>query len=154
LAALADARRGAPDAEELAGLALAPAEQAALESALLPDEEDTLRRLADAAVQTENLARADAVAASIAGLWVNPSDTRVVLFTTFPRTADEVRDALAARWRAAVVRHGQAGWERSWANKAARILVCDRSAEEGLNLQGGRIVLVHYDLPISPNRIE
>src|SRR5262245_56838752 len=69
LAALADARRGEPDEEELAGLALTPAEEAALGSVLLHDEEDILRRLADAAVQTENLARADAVAASIDGLW-------------------------------------------------------------------------------------
>ena len=63
LAALADARRGEPDEEELAGLALTPAEEAALGSIPLPDEDDILRRLADAAVQTENLARADAVAA-------------------------------------------------------------------------------------------
>jgi ATP-dependent helicase HepA len=154
LALLADARRGEPDSEQVAGLVLTTAEQAALASAPLPDEEDILRRLADAAVQTENLDRADTVVDNIAGVWAKQPDTRVVLFTTFARTADEVRDALAARWRPAVVRHGQTGWEQSWADKAARILVCDRSAEEGLNLQGGRIVLVHYDLPMAPNRIE
>jgi hypothetical protein len=32
--------------------------------------------------------------------------------------------------------------------------VCDRSAEEGLNLQGGDKVLVHVDLPLDPNRVE
>lgn len=35
-----------------------------------------------------------------------------------------------------------------------RVLVCDRRAEEGLNLHGGRKVAVHYDLPFAPNRIE
>jgi ATP-dependent helicase HepA len=154
LATLADARRGETDKDELAGLALTPAEKAALASAPVPDEEDILRRLADSALQTENLDRADAVADKIDALWLRHADFRVVLFTTFPRTADEVRDVLAARWRRGVVRHGLTGWERAWADKAARVLVCDRSAEEGLNLQGGRIALVHYDMPMSPNRIE
>ena len=35
-----------------------------------------------------------------------------------------------------------------------RVLVCDSRAEEGLNLQGGDKVLIHFDLPYSPNRIE
>lgn len=35
-----------------------------------------------------------------------------------------------------------------------RVLVCDRSDEEGLNLQGGAKAIIHYDLPVSPNRIE
>lgn len=35
-----------------------------------------------------------------------------------------------------------------------RVLVCDRSDEEGLNLQGGAKAVIHFDLPLSPNRIE
>jgi ATP-dependent helicase HepA len=35
-----------------------------------------------------------------------------------------------------------------------RVIICDRRAEEGLNLQGGNKVLIHFDLPFSPNRIE
>ena len=34
------------------------------------------------------------------------------------------------------------------------IIVCDAIAEEGLNLQGGATVLLHVDLPLSPNRLE
>ena len=34
------------------------------------------------------------------------------------------------------------------------VIVCDSAAEEGLNLQGGRKAMVHYDLPLDPNRIE
>lgn len=34
------------------------------------------------------------------------------------------------------------------------MLVCDRQAEEGLNLHGGRKVIIHFDLPLSPNRVE
>jgi ATP-dependent helicase HepA len=35
-----------------------------------------------------------------------------------------------------------------------RILVCDASAEEGLNLQRVSAAIVHYDLPLVPARIE
>ena len=34
------------------------------------------------------------------------------------------------------------------------MLVCDRSAEEGLKLQKRGTVAIHFDLPFSPNRIE
>lgn len=35
-----------------------------------------------------------------------------------------------------------------------RVLVCDARAEEGLNLHGGHKVVLHFDLPSAPNRIE
>jgi ATP-dependent helicase HepA len=34
------------------------------------------------------------------------------------------------------------------------ILVCDRRAEEGLNLQRAGAAIIHYDLPLDPSRIE
>ena len=34
------------------------------------------------------------------------------------------------------------------------ILVCDRTAEEGLNLQRTGAAIIHYDLPLDPSRIE
>jgi ATP-dependent helicase HepA len=34
------------------------------------------------------------------------------------------------------------------------VLVCDRRAEEGLNLQRAGAVIIHYDLPLDPLRIE
>lgn len=39
-------------------------------------------------------------------------------------------------------------------NPDVKIIVCDSSAEEGLNLQGGKKVIIHFDLPIEANRIE
>jgi len=35
-----------------------------------------------------------------------------------------------------------------------RVLICDARAEEGLNLHGGQKVVLHFDLPATPNRIE
>lgn len=40
------------------------------------------------------------------------------------------------------------------ANEIPSILVCDARAEEGLNLQRRGAVIVHYDLPLEPSRIE
>lgn len=34
------------------------------------------------------------------------------------------------------------------------ILVCDRRAEEGLNLQRAGAAIIHYDLPLDPSRVE
>lgn len=34
------------------------------------------------------------------------------------------------------------------------IIVCDRTSEEGLNLHGRETIVVHYDIPFNPNRIE
>jgi ATP-dependent helicase HepA len=34
------------------------------------------------------------------------------------------------------------------------ILICDRRAEEGLNLQRAGAAIIHYDLPLDPSRIE
>ena len=42
---------------------------------------------------------------------------------------------------------------RAFDLRRARILVCDRSAEEGLNLQFADVV-VHADIPTNPNRLE
>jgi ATP-dependent helicase HepA len=40
------------------------------------------------------------------------------------------------------------------ASTTAAVLVCDAGAEEGLNLQRHGAVIVHYDLPLAPARIE
>lgn len=89
--------------------------------------------------------------------------TKLVIFCSEPTVADAVYVGLALRHAGAVVRHALLDDEED--NQASpaiqftsqdkvRIIVCDRSAEEGLNLQGGSRLIVHFDLPIEPNRIE
>ena len=91
------------------------------------------------------------------------SRTKLVIFCSEPMVADAVYAGLALRHAGAVVRHALIDDEEdSQASPAiqftsqdkVRIIVCDRSAEEGLNLQGGSRLIVHFDLPIEPNRIE
>ena len=88
---------------------------------------------------------------------------KLIIFCTEPAVADAVYEHLASRHRSAVVRHALLEDEddhqaspsfQFTSQEAVRILVCDRAAEEGLNLQGGSKLIVHFDLPIELNRIE
>jgi ATP-dependent helicase HepA len=45
-------------------------------------------------------------------------------------------------------------WQSFISSVEPSVLFCDQSAEEGINLQGGRKTIIHFDLPMQPNRIE
>lgn len=91
---------------------------------------------------------------------------QVVVFCDRPETADRVMLALKREIGEQVVRHESVEsdedgdvisprWETFMASPdRVRVLVCDVRAEEGVNLHGGRKIAIHYDLPLSPNRIE
>lgn len=89
--------------------------------------------------------------------------TKIAIFCSEPMVADAVYAGLASRHASAVVRHvllddeedNEASPAIQFTNQdKVRIIVCDRRAEEGLNLQGGSRHIVHFDLPVEPNRIE
>jgi len=75
---------------------------------------------------------------------------RAVIFIDEPSIADSVHAVLSARASGKVLRTPFPVNTDS----GAIAIICDRRAEEGLNLQGEKAVVVHYDLPLSPNRIE
>lgn len=79
-----------------------------------------------------------------------------VIFCTDSKTADALALACAAQLGVPVDRHDPENddWLAFNVDPSRPILVCDRRAEEGLNLQGGHKIVVHYDLPLNPNRIE
>lgn len=79
-----------------------------------------------------------------------------VIFCTDIKTADRLAKTLSHELGLPVDRYdpGHDDWVVFNQDSARPILVCDRRAEEGLNLQGGRKIVVHYDLPLDPNRIE
>ncbi|MFO0822544.1 MAG: protein DpdE [Gemmataceae bacterium] len=137
-------------------LALTPRDREALAAPLLPDERPVLARIRDAATTADRTPRLTALVACLRELFGNskPRVTRAVVFASHPSSADAVATALAAEWPREVLRHGQPGWEHFRTSRMFRVLVCDASAEEGLNLNGPQTVLVHYDLPWSPNRVE
>jgi ATP-dependent helicase HepA len=81
---------------------------------------------------------------------------KFVVFAMLPTTADKIVAFLRPKLGPAVERHQEANcsWQRFLTDPNCRVLVCDRLAEDGLNLQGTRMILLHYDLPFAPNRIE
>jgi ATP-dependent helicase HepA len=96
------------------------------------------------------------------GLRTLPESTKAVVFCTSESVADKVFAHLRSS-NLGLIRHdvGEVGdgvnelcWREFLTNSAIRVIVCDRQAEEGINLQGGDKVVVHFDLPLQPNRIE
>lgn len=96
------------------------------------------------------------------GLETLPNSVKVVVFCADERSADQVFSYLKGR-RVNAVRHGvddaseeldSEPWREFISVPDVRVLVCDRRAEEGVNLQGGNKAIVHFDLPLQPNRIE
>lgn len=92
------------------------------------------------------------------------SDTKLIVFCSEEATADRVAKTLEEALSVPVDRHEphedpedddiSQPWEQFLTNTEHRILVCDSSAEEGLNLQGGEKAVIHYDFPLDPNRVE
>lgn len=93
---------------------------------------------------------------------------QVVVFCDQPSVADGLTEALqrVLHRDIEVLRHAcldpetaeedvAEAWHRFLTEpEQCRVLVCDARAEEGLNLHGGRKVVLHFDLPATPNRIE
>lgn len=80
-----------------------------------------------------------------------------VVFATEPETADLIHEFLKLRLpENRVLRHStdRLDWTQFKSEHHGYVLICDRVAEEGLNLQKRGASAIHYDLPFSPNRIE
>ena len=93
---------------------------------------------------------------------VGGNKTKFVIFCTDVGIADRVTAYLKQNQDGIVNRHVEFDeddldsppWMAFLNDPNHKILVCDANAEEGLNLQGGDKVIVHFDLSFSPNRIE
>ncbi|RYG85061.1 MAG: hypothetical protein EON59_13020, partial [Alphaproteobacteria bacterium] len=79
-----------------------------------------------------------------------------IVFCSDEAAADDLATTLAQRLDRLVDRYDPTRdeWRGFSEDQTRCVLVCDQRAEEGLNLQGGEKVIVHYDLPLNPNRIE
>jgi ATP-dependent helicase HepA len=90
-------------------------------------------------------------------LTANPDIRKVIVFVDDCEVADMVSNALQNQLGSAAVARYRADLEHLRAfekNTGYRVLVCDATAEEGLNLQRGGAAVVHYDLPLEPTRVE
>ena len=122
---------------------------------LIGDESELLEQIVRAAKRCTQKARLNQLCSEIAR---RPEETSFIVFASEQETADLVfgfaEKHLADRL---VLRHSTENMK--WAefkngHKKGVVLVCDREAEEGLNLQKRGAIAIHYDLPLSPNRIE
>lgn len=98
--------------------------------------------------------RADALITALRPLL--RAKAQCVIFCSDAKTADMLANRIADDLGIIVDRHDPetAEWMAFCDGADHPLLVCDRRAEEGLNLQGGKKVVVHYDLPFNPNRLE
>lgn len=84
---------------------------------------------------------------------VRASKVSHVVFASDQDVADDLASALQKRVPG-VLRHREQKDVDSFSRGEASVLVCDRTAEEGLNLHLCTANIVHFDIPLSPNRIE
>jgi ATP-dependent helicase HepA len=84
------------------------------------------------------------------------SQAQCVIFCSDAKTADALARRISEQLGIVVDRHDlkNDAWTNFAEGKNHPVLVCDRRGEEGINLQGGKKVVVHYDVPFNPNRIE
>jgi len=88
--------------------------------------------------------------------------TKFILFCSDREVANTITNHLASHLSMPIDRYeenhsedySESVFARFQKDPLHRIIVCDQRAEEGLNLQGGDKVLIHFDLPFSPNRVE
>lgn len=92
-----------------------------------------------------------------------PSRTKMVVFCSGKENADKVFSHLKCAMGPVVIRHRIVKGDGTESDDAAsefitdpaiNVIVCDHTAEEGINLQGGNKTVIHFDLPIEPNRVE
>jgi ATP-dependent helicase HepA len=96
--------------------------------------------------------------------WIQKNGGKAIVFVDRADVAARVCRELRGRLGAAVVAYlddpasqgfGPTGPVEAFVrNSAVKVIVADRRAEEGLNLQRVQATLVHYDLPMAPTRIE
>jgi ATP-dependent helicase HepA len=145
---------------DLDGLALFPDQRKTLcEVPVVDGESEMLTRLCNIATNLDlrsfNATLLAVIEAEMAT--ARAKGISVILFANYPETADRLFRMLQRRFgQQQTFRHSPTStkWLQALSGGGSRVLVCDRRAEEGLNLQGRHTVFVHTDLPLSPNRVE
>lgn len=157
-----------PLLQALARYRLDPSTQHAEDANLDARARDALRLLSADATERGILRRAEqleppaTIAPQLLELLAGTRQ-RTVMFTTFPAHARSVAESLVKHYGDQAVATHIAGEDPAAVEEGLQrfkdesnpcwLLVCDRSAEEGRNLQFSDLA-VHLDMPLSPNRME
>ncbi|EPR7482130.1 protein DpdE [Vibrio alginolyticus] len=122
-------------------------------SALVPDESDLLEKMIEQGEDAQE--RYLKVLVKQLNTLLNDTRSGVVVFCDHPWSADQLSADLCFDYtRQQIQRHNPNQPLRFGKDSECRVLICDRRAEEGINLHGGYRVAIHYDIPFSPNRME
>lgn len=116
-------------------------------------EADALKQIIRAAKDCDHAARLKKLCQLIGA----DDQGSFVVFANAPETANLIFEFLQSRLPPGrVLRHSpdRLDWIQFKSEHRGYVLVCDRAAEEGLNLQKRGARAIHYDLPFSPNRLE
>ena len=81
-------------------------------------------------------------------------DSKFIVFCSEQSVAKHVSGVLKANFDSTVELHSNGSTPLFSISDETKILVCDKEGEDGLNLHGGRKVIIHYSLPCSISRIE
>ena len=83
------------------------------------------------------------------------SRDKVLVFVSDKKTADGIHTRLLNKHFKSI-RHSPDNddWRTFNTDPSSAVLVCDERAEEGLNIQGEKKKIFHFDLPFNANRIE
>lgn len=121
---------------------------------LCEDERDHLNKIIRAAKECDHSTKLQKLYSMIGDTC---NDVPYVLFTSSKATAELVFNFLELQLpEGKVYRHSidNDNWRSFISSTVGGVLICDRHAEEGLNLQRRGTIAIHYDLPFSPNRLE
>lgn len=147
---------------------LKPSDKAAAEAELSDDEKDSLRRRRVSSEERTILDRAqgledDGDSARAVAEAIRTVRRKTVIFCSFTAAARSLGDQLRSTFGDETVAMHVATAKPSEVEAEldrfrepdglCRVLICDRSAEEGRNLQFADEA-IHLDLPLSPNRLE
>ena len=120
---------------------------------LHPFERDILEILVDLA-SGEQIAKDKALTDSVLSWLEDRPKGKVVVFCGDLKLADNVFDLLESTHGSEVERHTPPKEPAFKDSQAVKILVCDQSGEDGLNLHGGERLIVHYGVPLNFSQIE
>lgn len=87
--------------------------------------------------------------------WLNNNKTgQIVVFCTDCSVANDLFNFTTIKDCYLVERHSREKSPEFISDQSIRLLICDESGEDGLNLHGGQKLVIHYSLPLSISRIE
>lgn len=102
----------------------------------------------------EQTAKDQALVQACESIWKETPNARIVVFCGEVEVADHAYELLINSIDQEVERHTRNSPLRFVSDDSVAVLVCDRNGEDGLNLNGGKKVAIHYDLPFDVARIE